>query len=52
MTIISMTVSIRVAWWLKWYLRGVIAMSHLTGLPPNEKRVLHWSMKAVSIHAT
>jgi hypothetical protein len=50
MVISSMTVSIRLAWWFKWYMRAIIAMSRLTGLPPNEERVLYWAMKAISVH--
>lgn len=34
------TVTIRVAWWVRWYLSGVALYSHITGLAPDEEKVL------------
>lgn len=42
-------VDISVAWWLRWYLSGVLIMSQLTGLQPDPMRVGWWLAKAVSV---
>lgn len=41
------TIKIRIAWWLKWYLYGVITMSKITGLTPDWKKVGRWVVRSV-----
>lgn len=38
-----------VAWWLRWYLLGVILMSKLTGLEPDWDKVEVWMDRAIKI---
>lgn len=45
----QITVSIKLAWWLKWYLRGVVFVALLSGLQPDPKRVGYWVARAVEI---
>lgn len=44
----NIVMKIRVAWWLKWYCLGVVAMCRLTGKQPDEDRVKFWVSRAVS----
>lgn len=39
--------SIRIAWWLRYYLIGLVLMHRLTGMQPNWGRVSHWAGKAI-----
>lgn len=42
-------VLIKLAWWLKWYLRGVVFVASVTGLRPNPKRVGYWVARAAKV---
>ncbi|WP_167670682.1 hypothetical protein [Allopusillimonas ginsengisoli] len=42
-------IKLRVAWWFRWYLFGVLTMAQLTGLQPDPQRVGRWLARAVSI---
>ncbi len=42
------TVTVRVRWWVRWYVNGLILTSHLTGLEPDVvkvRRTLGWLIK-------
>jgi len=45
----SITVTISLAWWFRWYLLGVVAMSRATGLRLNEDRFGYWFRRAVRV---
>ena len=35
----SMTIKVRIAWWVRWYISGVARCSLLTGLEPDMEKV-------------
>lgn len=41
------TVSLRIAWWLRWYVLGVALMCRMTGCAPNVERVAHWVRRSI-----
>lgn len=43
----QITVSIHVAWWLRYYMLGLVLMHRLTGMEINEQRVGYWLSKAI-----
>lgn len=43
----QLEIQITVAWWLRWYLAGVLVMSRLTGLEPDLERVQAVVMRAI-----
>lgn len=43
----EMTLSIRFAWWLRWYLAGVVLTCRMTGCQPNIERVSYWVRRAI-----
>lgn len=45
----STHVTLRVAWWFRWYLFGVLIMARLTGLQPDPRRIGWWLTRAVSV---
>ena len=45
------TVSIKVAWWLRWYLAGVYMMALTTGAQPDMRKVGAMVARAVSVKA-
>lgn len=49
MSTVSITVSIKIAWWVPAYLAGVRFMSELTGLEPDIDRVQAWIMRGVNL---
>ncbi|WAP65466.1 hypothetical protein OZ911_08710 [Pseudomonas fortuita] len=48
MKTISVIVTVRVAWWVRWYLRGVEAAAMLTGCEPDWDRVGRWVGRGVT----
>lgn len=44
-------VRLRVAWWLRWYLSGVILTSRMTGLAPDLSKVGGWVQRAIRMDA-
>lgn len=42
------SVAISVAWWLRLYLYALVVLCTLTGMAPNEERVLWWVGKGLS----
>ena len=49
MTMASINVTIRVAWWVRWYISGVALCSLLTGLEPDMEKVKAKVKKGVRI---
>lgn len=45
----SMTIKVRIAWWVRWYISGVALCSLLTGLEPYMEKVKATVMKGVRI---
>jgi hypothetical protein len=45
----SMTIKVRIAWWVRWYISGVALCSLLTGLEPDMEKVKATAMKGVRI---
>ena len=43
------TIVCRQRWWLKYYLVGVLLMSHVTGRDPNLGRVRRWIERGIII---
>lgn len=46
---VSITVSIKLAWWLRLYLRAVGFACDLTGLEPNMDRVGWWVARGITV---
>lgn len=42
-------IKVSLAWWLRWYLCGVLLMSRHTGLQPDSDKVAYWAGKATKI---
>lgn len=42
-------VRVSVAWWLRWYIFGVIVMCRVTGSVPDPERVAYWCMRSVRV---
>jgi hypothetical protein len=49
MSTTSITVSIKLAWWVNPYLTGVRIMSELTGLEPDYDRVVATVLRGIKI---
>lgn len=47
----TITVQVRIAWWLKWYMAGVIMMCRLTGLDFDEAKVRWYVRRGVKVKA-
>lgn len=43
------TITCRHRWWLKYYLAGVLAMSHLTRREPDLARVMRWIERGIVV---
>ena len=41
------TVKITLAWWLCWYLAGVVLMCWITGSLPDEGRLRYWIVRGL-----
>ncbi|MGG5288832.1 hypothetical protein [Pseudomonas shirazensis] len=46
---ITATITCRHRWWLKYYLAGVLVMSHITGRKPNLARVTRWIERGIVV---
>lgn len=44
---LTVTITCRHRWWLKYYLAGVMAMSHIAGREPNLARILRWIERGI-----
>ena len=47
----TLMLSIRLAWWLRLYLRGLAFFCSLHGTEPNQDRLRWWFRKGVTIRA-
>lgn len=45
------TVSVRVAWWVRWYVASVALTSRLTGMEPDMSKVMRWVERGVRVTA-
>jgi len=45
----SITVRLSVAWWLRWYLAGVVLTCKMTGCQPDMGRVERWISRAIKL---
>jgi hypothetical protein len=43
----TITLTIKVRWWLRWYLAGVLLTSRVTGLVPDLAKVDYWIGRGV-----
>lgn len=43
----QVTISVFVAWWLRWYIVGVALMCRMTGCAPDVERVAYWVRRAI-----
>lgn len=43
------TIVCRHRWWLKYYLAGVLAMTHITGREPELGRVFRWIGRGIRV---
>lgn len=43
------TIVCRQRWWLKYYLAGVLVMSHITGREPDMARIMRWIERAIVV---
>lgn len=49
---ITVKLSLRVAWWVRWYLVGVVIAARLTGAKPDMTKVEGWIRRGLSVHAS
>lgn len=42
-------VKVKIAFWLKWYLSGVVLMCWLTKMRPDEQKLRYWIGRAVKV---
>ncbi len=49
---ITVKLSIRVAWWARWYLAWVVVAARLTGVPPNMVMVERGVRRGLSAHVS
>lgn len=49
MACMTATIVCQQRWWLKYYLAGVLAMSHITGREPDLGRVFQWMERGIRI---
>lgn len=45
----SMTIKVRIAWWVRWYISGVSLFAMLTGLEPDIEKVKATAMNGVRL---
>ena len=48
---VTVKLSLRVAWWVRWYLAGVALVAQLTGATPDWRTVEKWLRRGVSVKA-
>ncbi|CAB3883374.1 hypothetical protein LMG26689_03599 [Achromobacter animicus] len=49
---VTVKLSIRVAWWVRWYLVGVVIAVRLAGATPDMTMVERWIRRGLSVHAS
>lgn len=45
----QITLKLTVAWWLRYYIYGVVLMCWMTGAGVNEERVSKWMRRAMKV---
>ena len=45
----SMTIKVRIAWWVRWYISGVALCAFITGAHPGMEKITAKVMKGVRI---
>lgn len=45
----TITLRLRFAWWLRWYLTGVVLTARLSGLEPDPSKVAGWVRRAARV---
>ena len=45
----SIKVTVRVAWWVRWYISGVALCARITGAQPDMDKITSKAMKGVRI---
>lgn len=48
----TVTVSIHVAWWVRWYLAGVALAAQMAGATPEWGKVERWIRRGLSARVT
>lgn len=46
---VTATIVCRHRWWLKYYLAGVLVVSHITGREPDVGRVCRWVERGIEV---
>lgn len=46
------TASVRLRWWLRWYLAAVVWFSRATGMEPDWERVERWIRRGLVLRTT
>ena len=47
----TVKLSLRVAWWVRWYLVGVVIAARLTGAAPDMTKAERWIRRGLSVNA-
>ena len=45
----SMTIKVRIAWWVRWYISGVALRAFITGAHPDMEKITAKVMKGVRL---
>lgn len=45
----TVTISVRVAWWVRWYLSGVTFAALISGATPDAIKVNRWIRRGLSV---
>ncbi|WP_164741277.1 hypothetical protein [Achromobacter spanius] len=48
----TVTISVRLAWWVRWYLSGVALAAQITGATPDAAKVTRWIGRGLSVRVT
>lgn len=48
----TVTISVRVAWWVRWYLSGVMFAAWITGATPDATKAARWIRRGLSVCVT
>lgn len=49
---VTVRLSLRVAWWVRWYLVGVVIAARLTGATPDMTKLARWITRGLSVHSS
>lgn len=49
---VTVKLSLRVAWWVRWYMVGVVIAARLTGARPDMTKVDRWIRRGPYVHAS